>query len=86
MTDHLRNRFANVAERLTHSFTELTAEHEAGGALNQPNANLNYSRESQLDDTEIDTKPVMTFRDRTTEFSSTVKSLQSRQVFSTALF
>jgi len=85
MNDHFRNRFANVAERLTHSFTELTAEHESIGNISQASLFPEQNREQTQDESEIDTKPVMTFRDRTTEFSSTVKSLQSRQMLNGAV-
>ena len=86
MTDHLRNRFANVAERLTHSFTELTSE--SGPVPDGPNDYFLSERHPQSstdfpksEEIEADNRPVMTFRDRSSEFSSAVKSLQSRQVF-----
>ena len=91
MTDHLRNRFANVAERLTHSFTELTAENhvyangEIGLALQKSTSYSAFDSSVSEDPENIDTKPVMTFRDRTTEFGSTVKSLQSRQMLNGAV-
>lgn len=86
MTDHLRNRFANVAERLTHSFTELTSESgpQVPDGSNDYFLNERYQQsttdQSKLEELKIDNRPVMTFRDRSSEFSSAVKSLQSRQM------
>lgn len=85
MKDHLRNRFANAAERLTHSFTELTSE--TGPYVGDTSNEFYLSERHQQPAGDIpkeeqieDNRPVMTSRDRSSEFSSAVKSLQSRQM------